>query len=94
MEGGRGTGGFDQRLAEAGQESGEGHGASVGWPRCAIHAHEELTMSKIGTKQEDFEIFVTAIILDRNTQIFFHKVMLTATVIKINRARACAWSLA
>jgi hypothetical protein len=66
---GRGTGGFDQRLADTGQESDEGHGSSVGWPRRAAHAHEELTVSKIGAKQQDFEIFVAAMVLDRNSQI-------------------------
>jgi len=89
----RGTGGFDQRLADAGQESGEGHRASIGWPPCAIHAHEELTVSKIGTKEKDFEIFVAAIILDRNSQIWFHKAMLAVMVTKINHACGCASSL-
>jgi len=59
---GLGAGGFDQRLADAGQECGDGHGSSVGWPRPAIHAHEELTVGKIGTKQQDFEIFVAAML--------------------------------
>jgi hypothetical protein len=38
----------------------------------------------------DFEVFVAMIILDRNSQIRFHKAMIEAGVMKINRARCYA----
>jgi hypothetical protein len=40
------------------------------------------------------EVSAAVKVLDRNSQICFHKAMIAAVVIKINHARACAWSLA
>jgi hypothetical protein len=46
-----------------------------------------------GTFKQDFEIFISPIILDRNSQICFHKAMLTGRVIRNNRAWVCARSV-
>jgi hypothetical protein len=42
----------------------------------------------------NFEIFVPVIILDRNSQACFHKLMLTGGLTKTNHARRRACSLA
>ena len=81
---------FDQGFADAGEQFCERDRAAILGPGCAIHAHIELAVGRKGTFKQDFEIFISPIILDRNSQICFHKVMLTGMVIQNNRARVCA----
>ena len=50
----------------------------------------KLAVRRKGALDENFEVFVAAIILDRNSQVCFHKDMVAAEVMKINRARCCA----
>jgi hypothetical protein len=42
---------------------------------------------KYGALELDFEIFIPVKILDRNSQVCFHRTMITGMVIKTNRAR-------
>ena len=84
-----------QGLAEGCQQPGEGNRSAILGPGFAVHFDPKLAVAgKRNPHKLNFEVFVPAKILDRNTQIRFHNAMLTAMVIKINRARACAWSLA
>jgi hypothetical protein len=41
----------------------------------------------MAANEEDFEAFGAAIILDRNSQVWFHKAMVTGEVMKVSRAR-------
>jgi hypothetical protein len=45
-------------------------------PRFAIHPNKELPVfGKPNPRKLDFEVFVSVIILDRNSQVRFHKLM-------------------
>ena len=50
----------------------------------------EPQRSEIESLDEHFEIVVAAIILDGNSQIWFHKGLVTGDVMKINHARGRA----
>ena len=76
-----------QGFADAGEQLGEGDGTAILGPGCAIHAHKELAVRKYGALELDFEIFIPVKILDRNSQVCFHRTMITGMVIKTNRAR-------
>jgi hypothetical protein len=83
--------GFHKGLAESGQQQAcDGHGPAVFWPRDAVHPDPELAGGGIGTCKLDFEIFVPAIILDRNSQVWYHKSMVQATDRKVTGARCRA----
>jgi len=58
---------FHKCLSDAGQEFGQRNGSAILGPRCPIHADKELASRKPGALEQDFEIFATAIILDRNS---------------------------
>ena len=45
-------------------------------------------------RQLNFEVFGATMILDRNSQVGFHKTMKTKGTRKINRARTCALPVA
>ena len=81
---------FDQCFADAGQECGQGNGPAILGPRCPIHADEELAVGKSGTNQQDFEIFISTIVLDRNSQVRSHKSMVAEGILRNNRARCRA----
>ena len=73
----------DQRLAEGGQQPGQRNRRARFGPPLAIHPHPELARRREGhPRQLDFEVFVARIIFDRNSQIRFHKPMLTKAVAK------------
>ena len=82
--------GLDECFAQAGEQLGQGNGTAIVGPRCPVHADIELAVRKNGTFQQNFKIFIAAIVFDRNSQICFHKFMLTGSVIQNNLARACA----
>jgi hypothetical protein len=63
-------------------------GTQQGGP--AIDANQELAGGERGPKREDFQIFSSAIIFDRNSRICFHKCMETGALPKTNRARCRA----
>ena len=56
----------------------------------AIDANQEPAGGERGPKPEDFQILSSAIILDRNSRICFHKCMETGALPKTNRARCRA----
>jgi len=76
-----------QGFADAGEQPGEGDGAAILGPGCAIHAHIELAVRKYGALELDFEIFIPVKILDRNSQVCFHRPMITGRLTKANHAR-------
>lgn len=82
---------FDQRFAQRGEQPGEGNRATVLGPRLAVHADEELSGRERSAEQENSEVFVTAIILDRNSQVCFHNGMVEEGFTKASRARDRAW---
>ena len=74
---------LNQRLAERGQQTREGNRAVIFGPRLAVHLHPELTLAGEGNPHElDFEVFIARIILDRNSQVRFHKLMVAAELKK------------
>jgi hypothetical protein len=83
-----------QGFAHGGQETGERNWAAVLGPRFAIHFDPELAMVPVGQLRElNFKVFVAAIILDRISQICFHKTMITkAKTISIVHALVHRWS--
>jgi len=84
----------DEGLAQTGKQSGQRNGPAMLGPGSAIHAHIELALRENGAPEQDFEVFISTIILDRNSQVCFHKVMVTGRVMKANRALGRAPSLA
>ena len=56
-------------------------------PGRAVHRDEEAARGERGRKQEDFEVFISAIMLYRNSQVCFHKGMVTGEIMKVSRAR-------
>jgi hypothetical protein len=60
-------------------------GTQQGGP--AMDANQELAGGERRPKREDFQIFSSAIILDRNSRICFHKCVETGALPKSNRAR-------
>lgn len=87
--------GFHQGLAESRQQSRERNRSAVFGPRDTVHPDPELAGGgKRDVNKLNFEIFVPVIILDRNSQACFHKLMLTGGLTKTNHARRRACSLA
>jgi hypothetical protein len=83
--------GLHQGFAQSGQQAGEGNRPAVFGPRITVHSDEELARGgKRGSDKLDFEVFVMVKILDRNSQICFHKAMIAGRVIKTNCARSRA----
>ena len=80
---------LDQGFAETGHHLGQRDGPAILGPLRAIHAHPELALAKRHVQKQNLEVFVVAIVLDRNSQVRFHKTMKTKGTRKINRARAC-----
>jgi hypothetical protein len=64
--------GFDQRLAQGGENPGERNRLTRFGPGLAVHADEELAGGEWSRAQEDFEIFIFSMILDGNSQVGFH----------------------
>jgi hypothetical protein len=63
------------------------------WPHFAIHPDPELAVAGKGNPHKlDFEVFIPVIILDGNSQVCFHKTVMTGLVGKVSRARGCARS--
>ena len=86
---------LDQSFAEAGKKLGERDEAGIFWPGSAVHTDKELaTAAKRNTQKLDFEVCIATIILDRNSQICFHKLMITCAFTKTSRARRHARPLA
>ena len=76
-----------QGFAEGCHQPGPGNRPAVVWPRFAVHFDPKLPVAgKRNPHKLDFEVFVPAIILDRNSQIRFHNSMIIERVIKNNRA--------
>ena len=83
--------GSDQSFAETCHDLGEGDGASILGPRFAVHPNPKLPGGREGdSTQQNLKVFVAVIILDRNSQVGFHKAMLAKGAMKTNRARWCA----
>lgn len=59
-------------------------------PRRAIHALEELAVGESGEDQQDYEVFASATILDRNWDILFINSCVSENFVEYNRAWACA----
>jgi hypothetical protein len=59
-------------------------------PGLAVHADEVLSGRERETQQEKLEIFVSAIVLDRDSQVCFPKDMVKEAFTKVSRARCRA----
>ena len=74
---------FDQRFAERRQHPRERDRLAALWPRLAIHFDPELARRRERHPRKlHLEIFVPGIILDRNSEVRFHKSMLTKATVK------------
>ena len=83
--------GFHKGFAECGEQTREGNRSGVLGPRDAVHPHPELAgRGERDMNELDFEVFISFIILDRNSQVCFHKGMIAARLTKANRAQRCA----
>ena len=83
-----------QRLAERGEQAGDGNRPVILWPRLTVHPDPELALRGEGNPHElDFEVFIARIILDRNSQVRFHKLMKILAVRKVNCAQYRARTL-
>jgi len=73
----------DQRLAERRQHPRQRHRPARLGPGQSVHPHPELAAAGDGhPRQLNFEVFVARIVFDRNSQVRFHKRMLTKAVAK------------
>src|SRR6266436_2092512 len=73
-------------LAQGRKDLGQRHRPAPLAPRFTIQTHKELVRPG-SAKQQNLQRFVPAIILDRNSQVRFHKSMKTGPLTKINHAR-------
>src|ERR1035437_1264787 len=79
-----------QCLAQGGYQPGQRYRTAARRPRVPIHPHQELPARIRQTEKHDLEVFISVIILNRNSQVGLHNLMKTATLTKVNRARASA----
>ena len=56
----------------------------------SVHSDPELPLTKRHSIEEDFEVLAATMILDRNSQVRYHKCMVAAGVRKTSRARRSA----
>jgi len=69
-------GGLHHRLGQRGEQTGKGNGPASFRPRLAVHLDQKLTVTGEGNPGKlDFEISILFKILDRNSQVRFHKRM-------------------
>ena len=75
--------GLHQGLAERGQQAREGNGPAIFRPRLAVHPDPELAVAGEGNPSKlDFEILIASNILDRNSNVCFHKYMISTALQK------------
>ena len=86
--------GFHQCLAQGGEDARQRNGLARGRPARPIHADKELPGPEWSAREQDFQSFSAVKVLDRNTQVSFHKCMVTEAVLKSSPARPRASSAA
>jgi hypothetical protein len=70
---------FHQGLAESGEQPREGNRSAFFGPRDPVHPDPKLAGGgERDANKLNFEVFVPFIILDRNSQVCFHKLMVSA----------------
>ena len=74
-------------FAQSGKQPRHGYGTAIGWPGAAIHAHPVTSWRERQPQERHAEDFVSASILDRNSQVRFHETIVTSNVTKVSRAR-------
>ena len=82
--------GFDDRLAQGGQETRDGNWTLILRPGGAVHPHVKLPGRKGRPHQQHLQVLISAIILDRNSQVGFHNHMLQGAATKVSYARGRA----
>jgi hypothetical protein len=60
-----------QGLSYRGQHSSKGHGFAAGGPTRAVHPYHELPARKRRPHQQNLDILISTIVLDRNSQFCF-----------------------
>ena len=83
----------EQRLALRCEQAREAGRAARCRPRLARHADQVAPALKGRAIQQDFEVLISAVIFDRNSQVGLHKLRKNQPLAKVNRARARARSL-
>ena len=78
---------LDEGFAQGGEEPCEGDRAWGFRPGHPVHRDEEPTRGERRCEEEDFEVSVSAIILYRNSKVWFHKGMVAGGFMKVSRAR-------
>ena len=80
----------DQGLAQSGHHPRYRHRFAACRPLFPVHPDKELSWPERDAQAQDLEVFASTIILDRNSQVGFHKSMLAKGAMKTNRAHWCA----
>ena len=86
------AGSLDHRLAQRRQQSREAHRPTTPRPGRPIHLHHESPARKRRAEQQDFQILISSVILDRNSQLCFHNHTEAELLTEVNRARGRARS--
>ena len=89
---GSGVAGSYEGFAHGGEQAGQRDGLTTGGPRCSVHSDQELGARVWGPEEQDFEVFFSVVIFNRNSQVRLHKPRKGQPVTKVNRARGCARS--
>ena len=85
--------GPDQRLPQSCQQSRHAHRPATLRPCRPIHPDHKPPRWKRRPKQQHLQIFISSVILDRNSHVCVHNYMQTELLTKINRARRRARTL-
>ena len=59
----------------------------MAWPGFAVHGYKELPGVVGNLGKQNLQIFISMMVLYRNSKICFHKSMVTGDVTKVIRAR-------
>ena len=79
--------GAHEGFAQGGEEARERDGFAGDRPGRAVHLDQPLRPRVGRPEEQDFEAFVTGVILNRNSQVCLHQPRQPQPLAKINRAR-------
>jgi hypothetical protein len=83
-----------QGLSQSRQQSRNAHRPAILRPPLPVHPNHKPPRGKRRSEQQYPQIYISSVILDRNSQVCFHNYVQTEPFTKVNRARRLARSLA
>jgi hypothetical protein len=89
----RGGSGPDQRLAQRRQYPDEACRRTAPGPGLAVHSNHAAAARERRSKEQNFQVLISAVILHRNWEVCLHKWMNIPVLVKVDRAQARARSL-